>query len=104
MHYLIHIYPPVSKPSEPPAGIARLSGFLKHHGVKQVLLDANLEGLMYLLKSAGMSPDKAQDTWSRRALLNWPQDIATLKDGRSYAHIDRYKRAVSDIGRVLEIS
>jgi len=104
MHSVILIYPPVSKPSEPPAGIARLSGFLNHHGVKPLLLDANLEGLMHLLKSAGMSPDKAQDTWSRRALRNWPKNIATLKDGRSYAHIDRYKRAVADIGRVLEIS
>ena len=104
MHSVILIYPPVSKPSEPPAGIARLSGFLNHHGVRPVLLDANLEGLMYLLKSAGSAPDKAQDTWSRRALRNWPKDIATLKDGRSYVHIDRYKRAVADIGRVLEIS
>ena len=104
MHSVILIYPPVSKPSEPPAGIARLSGFLKHHGVKPVLLDANLEGLMYLLKSAGLSPDKAPDTWSRRALRNWPKDIASLKDPRTYAHIDRYKRAVADISRVLEIS
>ena len=79
MHSVILIYPPVSKPSEPPAGIARLSGFLNHNGVKPVLLDANLEGLMYLLKSAGLSPDKAQDTWSRRALRNWPKDIATFE-------------------------
>jgi hypothetical protein len=104
MNSVILIYPPVSKPSEPPAGIARLSGFLNHNGVKPVLLDANLEGLMYLLKSAVLSPDKAQDTWSRRALRNLPKDIASLKDGRIYAHIDRYKRAVADIGRVLEIS
>lgn len=104
MQSVILIYPPVSKPSEPPAGIARLSGFLNHYGVKPVLLDANLEGLMYLLKSAGSSPYKAQDTWSKRAIRNLPRDIATLRTGGSYAHIDRYKRAVADIGRVLEIS
>ncbi len=104
MKSVVLIYPPVSKPSEPPAGIARLSGFLKQNGVTPVLLDANLEGLMYLLKSAGSSPDKAQDTWSRRALRSWPKDIASLKDARIYAHLDRYKRAVTDIGRVLEIS
>ena len=104
MHSVILIYPPVSIPSEPPAGIAKLSGFLSHNGVKPVLLDANLEGLMYLLKSARLHPDQAPDTWSRRAMRNWPKNISSLKDRRTYVHLDRYKRAVADIGRVLEIS
>ena len=46
---IILIYPPVAKPCEPPAGIARLSGMLAGLGVEHRLLDANLEGLLYLL-------------------------------------------------------
>jgi hypothetical protein len=101
---MILIYPPVSKPSEPPAGIARLSGFLRHHGVDCRLLDANLEGAMYLLDSASMSSRKASDTWSRRALRNWTSNVASLKDPYTYANIDRYKRAVADVNRALEVS
>jgi hypothetical protein len=101
---MILIYPPVSKPSEPPAGIARLSGFLRHHGVKCRMLDANLEGTMYLLGSASISSQKASDTWSRRALRNWTSNVASLKDLDTYAHIDRYKRAVADVNRALEVS
>lgn len=104
MHSVILVCPPVSIPSETPAGIARLSGFLNHNGVKPVLLDANLEGMMHLLKSAGMSPGKAPDTWSRRALRNWTGNVASLKDPHTYASIDRYKRAVADVNRVLEVS
>ncbi len=101
---MILIYPPASKPSEPPAGIARLAGFLRGHGVKCRLLDANLEGTMHLLNSASMSSHKASDTWSRRALRNWTGNVASLKDPETYAHIDRYKRAVADISRALEVS
>src|SRR3990172_9907464 len=104
MQSVILVYPPVSKPSEPPAGIARLSGFLRGHGLKIILLDANLEGMTYLLKSVGSSSLEAPDTWSRRALRHWPENIASLKDGRLYAHIARYKRVVADINRVLEVS
>lgn len=101
---MILINPPVSKPSEPPAGLARLSGFLRGHGVRPILLDANLEGIMYLLRSAGLSPHEVPDTWSRRALRNWSKNIASLKSGHVYANIDRYKRAVADLNRALEIS
>ena len=101
---MILIYPPVSKPSEPPAGIAKLAGFLRCHGVRCRLLDANLEGTMHLMNSAALSFHKTPDTWSRRALRNWKGNVASLKDPETYAHVDRYKRAVADVNRVLEVS
>ena len=104
MRSVILVYPPVSKPSEPPAGIARLAGFLRGHGLKTILLDANFEGMMYLLRSAGLCSPEAPDTWSKRALRHWPKNIALLKDSRMYAHIARYKRVVADMNRVLEVS
>ena len=51
MVHLIH--PPVSKPGEAPAGPARLAGALKHYGVPFRFIDANLEGLLYLLGDTG---------------------------------------------------
>ena len=49
---MIFIYPPVARPCEPPAGIAKLCGALNHHGIKYKVLDANLEGLLSLLKTS----------------------------------------------------
>ena len=43
---MILIHPPVAKPCEPPAGIAKLCGVLNQHRVKYRVLDANLEGLL----------------------------------------------------------
>ena len=45
------IHPPVSKPCEPPAGIARLAGALREHGIPCTVIDANVEGLHFLLNS-----------------------------------------------------
>jgi radical SAM superfamily enzyme YgiQ (UPF0313 family) len=60
--------------------------------------------MTYLLRSAGLFSSEAPDTWSRRALRNWPKNVASLKDRRTFAHIDRYKRAVADLNRALEVS
>jgi hypothetical protein len=46
---MLLINPPVVRPCEAPAGIARLLGTLKSHGVSCRALDANLEGLLHLL-------------------------------------------------------
>ena len=100
---ILLINPPVAKPCEPPAGIARLSGMLNQHGVEHALLDANLEGLLYLLKLP--MPRKSDDAWTKRSFRYCNQNIAALKNPRLYQHLDRYKRAVKDIGKVLtEIS
>jgi hypothetical protein len=47
--HMILIHPPVAKPCEPPGGIARLSGALNAHGTNHILLDLNLEALLYTL-------------------------------------------------------
>ncbi|MBI5100556.1 MAG: radical SAM protein [Nitrospirae bacterium] len=97
---MILVHPPVSKPGEPPAGIARLSGALKFHGIKHSLLDANLEGLLYLLKSP--RPDNAGDVWSGRSFRNLDNNLRLIKNPETYLKMDRYKRVVRDLGRVLE--
>jgi hypothetical protein len=99
---MILIYPPVSKPCEPPAGIAKLSGALKQNGIKHAVLDANLEGLLYLLDSAGADCVRDPDTWTRRAMRNLSENLLALKERKTYFSIDRYRRAVMDVNRVLE--
>ena len=47
---VVLIHPPVSKPCEPPAGIGRLAGILKLHGIDCTVIDANREILRGVLK------------------------------------------------------
>ncbi len=98
MKKILFINPPVAKPSEPPAGIARLAGCLRHNDVDCRVIDANIGGLDFLLKK----PVQAEDTWTRRAVKNLSRHLDALQSRSGYAAIDRYKRAVADIGRVLE--
>jgi len=97
---MLLIYPPVAKPSEPPAGIAKLAGALRARGIPCQVLDANLEGLLWLLEQ----PQAATDTWSRRAIKNLPGNVAALKDKATYRSRDRYALAVRDVNRVLAIA
>ena len=93
------IYPPVSKPSEPPAGIAKLQGFLKEAGLRVKILDLNLEGLLYLLNTEEAD---FSHTWTKRAFKNRFRNIELLKSSYGYENFDRYKRAVGDLNRLLK--
>ncbi|MEA3465853.1 MAG: radical SAM protein [Thermodesulfobacteriota bacterium] len=97
---MLLIYPPVAKPCEPPAGIARLTGVLRGHGLACTAIDANIEGLMFLLNN----PPPEDDTWSKRASKNIHNHLASLRSAQLYQHPARYQRAISDINRILDIS
>ncbi len=97
---MLLISPPIGKPCEPPAGIAKLAGALYTHGISCCVLDANLEGLLYLLEQ----PQTASDIWTRRAVRNISKNIAAIRDPRTYIFFDRYSRAVKDVNRVLAVS
>jgi len=68
------IFPPVAKPSEPPAGVALLSSALKEHGFLCHVYDANIEGLLYLINSHLVPID----SWSKRALKNRKKTVLEL--------------------------
>ena len=97
---MILIYPPVAKPCEPPAGIARLCGALNHHGIKYRVLDANLEGLLSLLKT----PPVSLDTWTCRASRHLSRHLASLNGWDAYQDDGRYRRAIKDLSRLLEMT
>jgi len=97
---MLLIYPPVAKACEPPAGIAHLAGALRGNGLPCTLLDANLEGLLFLLAAAG----QPHDTWGKRAYRGLETNLAALRSGQLYTNQDRYQRAVADINRMLELA
>ncbi len=99
MSDILLIYPPVAKPTEAPAGIAKLAGALRHHGATCTVADFNFEGLQFLLRQ----PLQAEDTWSRRAGRHIEKNLAALGNPLVYQNFDRYKRAVADVNRVLEM-
>lgn len=95
---MLLIHPPAAKACEPPAGIARLAGALRGHGLPCTLLDANLEGQLFLLAALPVGTD----TWSLRAGRNLKNNLAALRTPELYANPSRYRRAVADVNRVLE--
>jgi hypothetical protein len=101
MKSMMLIYPPVAKPCEPPAGIAKLAGALESHGSGCDVLDANTEGILSILNNADQV---GSDRWTVRAFRHLRKNIEALRDSTVYLKLDRYKRAAADINRVLEIS
>ncbi len=97
---MLLIYPPLAKNCEPPAGIAKIAGALRAENIKCTVLDANSEALHYLLQN----PAQPSNTWSRRAVKNVKGNILALQDISTYKSFPKYKRAVSDLNRVLEIT
>jgi hypothetical protein len=96
----ILIYPPVAKPCEPPAGIAKLAGSLGRHGLPFRIVDANIQCLLALLDEA----PELRDTWTSRAWRHLSDHLRDLRSSEGYGHPDRYRRAVLDVNRVLEKS
>jgi hypothetical protein len=77
-----------------------LSGALTAHNVAHTLLDANLEGMLSLLKK----PFTPVETWTRRAFRNLSRNLTSLRSWSAYQNIDTYKRAVLDINHLLTIA
>jgi hypothetical protein len=97
---MLLIFPPVAKACEPPAGIARLAAALHTHGIPCRLLDANLEGQLWLMEQT----PAVSDTWTRRAFRGRADNLAALRNPETYNTPDRYRRAVSDLNRLLAVS
>lgn len=97
---ILLIHPPVAKPCEPPAGLARLHGALAARGIASRLWDASLEGLLWLLGT----PLEAADTWSRRAIAHTPASLAALRGPALYAAPARYRQAVLEVNQRLHLA
>ncbi|UCH80248.1 MAG: radical SAM protein [Nitrospiraceae bacterium] len=100
---MILIHPPVAKPSEPPAGIARLSGALTSHGIDHAAIDANLEALLFFRDRTHDQSLIKYGKWTARSLHNISNNFKSVKDINTYKNIDRYKRAVIDLNHAIEV-
>lgn len=97
---IVLINPPLTKPCELPSGLAHLAGALRAHGFQYRLLDANIEGILYLLKT----PIEARDTWTRRALKHIDSNLESLRNLDLYSKFDKYKKTVLEINRLLGVA
>lgn len=100
---IILIHPPIAKCSEPPAGIARLSGCLKANNIQNEIIDANLEGILCLLEHTS-AENKATDRWTIRSAKNLGHNLTSLKNLNTYQNLSRYQRAVADINHLLNMA
>jgi hypothetical protein len=94
---ILLIHPPVTRPCEPPAGLAKIMGALQDHGSSYLVLDANIEGLLYLIDTLSA----AEDTWTRRALNHREENLASLRNGTTFRKPGSYNAAVGEINRIL---
>jgi hypothetical protein len=99
MNRVLLIHPPVSKPGEPPAGVARIRGALEQNGVACNAVDANLEGIRFLLGRTVQS----DDAWTRTASRNTVRNINEIRTGTAFRSIGHYNRIVLDLNRILSV-
>lgn len=97
---MLLLFPPVAKPCEPPAGVALLASALKENQIPCKVVDANVDGLRYLVNS-DLTPE---DSWGTRALKNRETILADLGDPTLYSNVDRYHQRVYDLNKLLSIS
>jgi radical SAM superfamily enzyme YgiQ (UPF0313 family) len=97
---ILLVHPPLTKPCEPSSGLAHLAGALRDEGFQYRLLDANLEGILFLLKI----PIEARDTWTRRAHKHIDSNLESLRDIGLYRQFDKYKKTVLEVNRLLDKS
>ena len=97
---MILIHPPLSKPCEPPPGIARLAGAIDTDKDRLAVVDANLGSILWAVNE----PPEPVDTWTRRSVKNLRANIDYMRSGKRAWDIARYTRSVMDINRVLEKS
>lgn len=97
---ILLIHPPISKPCEPPAGLAKLAWALGKNEIDCRIFDASLEGILYLLGR----PLNVSDTWSRRAQGSIEANLQALRSKETYHNLDKYKRAAMDTNRVLHMA
>ncbi|HKK00062.1 MAG TPA: radical SAM protein [Desulfotignum sp.] len=97
---MLLVFPPVAKPCEPPAGVAYLAGALAENSIACQVVDASIEGLMFLINQ-DLIPT---DSWSCRALKNRKTILADLQNPGLYTNQDRYHQRVYDLNKLLSLA
>jgi len=88
------VYPPVTKPASPPAGVAYLKSALQSKRFSCRVIDANADGLNWLLQQ----PDSHSITSKQTRTLN---NLKAVKNSETYADRAFYKQCVTELNRDL---
>jgi hypothetical protein len=99
MTQVLLIHPPVSKPGEPPAGVARIRGALAQNRISCSVIDANLDGIHFLLGTEV----HAEDAWTKNASRGVGQKIHELRTESAFRSVGHYNRIVNDLNRLLSV-
>ncbi|MCU0589038.1 MAG: radical SAM protein [Syntrophobacteraceae bacterium] len=98
---MLLIYPPVAKPCEPPPGVALLAGVLRRHGARCAVWDASIDAVIHGIHQDGGA---REDTWTARGRRHRAGHLELLRGWAAASNLDRYRRAVVDLNRVLEVN
>ncbi len=93
------IYPPHTRNTEPPLGLAILSRVIRDAGIPVRLLDLNIEAGTGLAKTV---PDRG-DTRSHRTALHIQDALHRLRGSEIYGSYSRYQTAINHYGEACRI-
>lgn len=96
---MLLIYPPIAKPSEPPAGITQLAASLLAHNHPCNVVDFNIEAQLDLI---ALEPEN-YDNWTRRAYRNRRANLREIRSQSLYTSFARYQKCVLELNRLMEI-
>lgn len=99
-NFILLIHPPVAKACEGPPGVAKLLGALKTFGIPAMALDLNLECQLAMIAAEQV----LEDRWTRRAVKKLSSNLELIRDIKTYRKPDLYRRTVSDLNRLLQVS
>jgi hypothetical protein len=80
--------------------LAKLAGALRGHGVDCRVYDAGIDCLLGLLDR----PIAVDDTWTKRALAHRQANLDALRSLSLFRNRDRYRQAVMELNRVLQMA
>jgi hypothetical protein len=93
---MILIYPPVAQPAQPPAGISKLYHALASKNLPCCVVDANVEGILYLLQQENSNMRSNFPPYH-----NLKNNLQAIKNVSTYKNFDNYKRIVRQLDILL---
>jgi len=98
---MLLIHPPTVRICEPPIALTRLAGALRAAGEPVKIMDASLEGFLWLANQPAADPE---DPRSRRVRKNRQRILQGLTSPRGYENFDRYKKHINDLTMLVRTS
>lgn len=99
LNKILLIFPPVSKPCEPPASLGTLSGCLLKNNIEYEVLDLNLECFYYLIEKQV----EYVNNFEKRAVKNSMRNLKNIKNIDTYKSNDKYRKSVFELNKKIKM-